>query len=91
MLGDEDEAKKYLTIIRNRAFPEGQARVDDFIASEGSLLEAVIDERGFEFAGEGDRRQVLIRTGLIGKKIKAIKTLTKQMMDGLEANGYYRF
>lgn len=91
MLGDDVDAKQYLTIIRDRAFPAGQTRVDEFIASEGSLLEAVIDERGFEFAGEGDRRQVLIRTGLIGKKIKAIKQLTKQMMDGLEADGYYRF
>ena len=88
---NETEAKKYLTIIRERAFPAGKANVEGFIASRGSLLEAIIDERGFEFAGEGDRREVLIRTGLIGKKIKAIKELTTKMMDGLAANGYYRF
>ena len=91
MTGDEAAAKQYLSIIRTRAFPAGKANVDGFIASEGSLLEAIIDERGFEFAGEGDRREVLIRTGLIGKKIKAIKELTHQMMDGLAANGYYQF
>ena len=91
VLGNDAEAKQYLTIIRTRAFPAGKANVDAFIASEGSLLEAVIDERGFEFAGEGDRREVLIRTGLIGKKIKAIKELTTKMMDGLQADGYYRF
>ena len=91
-LGNDAEAKKYLTIIRDRAFGgNGKGNVDAFIAKEGSLLEAVIDERGFEFAGEGDRRNVLIRTGLIGKKIKAIKDLTTQMMDGLAANGYYQF
>ena len=91
-LGDDSEAKKYLTIIRDRAFGgAGKGNVDAFIAKEGSLLEAVIDERGFEFAGEGDRRTVLIRTGLIGKKIKAIKELTTKMMDGLAANGYYQF
>ena len=91
-LGDDSEAKKYLTIIRDRAFGgTGKGNVDAFIAKEGSLLEAVIDERGFEFAGEGDRRTVLIRTGLIGKKIKAIKELTTKMMDGLAANGYYQF
>ena len=90
-LGDEAEAKKYLTIIRERAFPKGKANVDAFIAQEGSLLEAIIDERGFEFAGEGDRRTVLIRTGLIGKKIKAIKELTTKMMNGLASNGYYQF
>lgn len=90
-LGNDAEATKYLTIIRERAFPAGKANVAGFIASEGSLLEAVIDERGFEFAGEGDRREVLIRTGLIGKKIKAIKELTTKMMNGLASDGYYRF
>ena len=54
-------------------------------------LEEVIDERGFEFAGEGDRRWTLIRTGLIGKKAKEIKELTKKMIDGLKSNGYYTF
>lgn len=92
MLGDNANAKQYLTIIRDRAFGgSGKGKVDAFIEKEGSLLEAVIDERGFEFAGEGDRREVLIRTGLIGKKIKAIKELTTKMMNGLEANGYYQF
>ncbi len=91
MLGNDAEAKKYLTIIRERAFPAGKANVDKFINSRGSLLEAVIDERGFEFAGEGDRRTVLIRTGLLPKKIKEIKDLTKAMIDGLTANGYYQF
>jgi hypothetical protein len=51
----------------------------------------VVDERGFEFAGEGDRRWTLIRTGLIGKKVAAMRTLTKQMIDGLNANGSYTF
>ena len=91
MLGNDGEAKKYLSIIRERAFPAGKADVDGFIAREGSLLEAIIDERGFEFAGEGDRREVLIRTGLIGKKIRAIKELTGKMLDGLRNNGFYEF
>ena len=91
VLGDETDAKKYLSIIRERAFPPGKADVDVFIAQEGSLLKAIIDERGFEFAGEGDRRTVLIRSGLIGEKIKAIKELTRKMLDGLQANGFYQF
>lgn len=88
--GDDATAKQYLSIIRNRAFG-GNGNVDAFIAKEGSLLTAVIDERGFEFAGEGDRRWTLIRTGLLPAKIKYIKDLTKQMIDGLKANGYYTF
>lgn len=89
-LGDEATAKQNLKLIRDRAFG-GNGNVDAFIAKEGSLLKAVIDERGFEFAGEGDRRWTLIRTGLLGEKIDEIKALTTKMMDGLAANGYYQF
>lgn len=89
-LGDDVTAKQNLKIIRDRAFG-GDGQVDAFIAKEGSVLKAVIDERGFEFAGEGDRRWTLIRTGLLGEKIDEIKALTTKMMDGLETNGYYKF
>jgi hypothetical protein len=57
----------------------------------GVTLEDIVDERGFEFAAEGDRRWNLIRTGFIGKKVKKIRELTKAMIEGLEANGYYAF
>ena len=89
-LGDDVTAKQNLKIIRDRAFG-GNGNVDAFIQKEGSMLKAVIDERGFEFAGEGDRRWTLIRSGFLHEKIKEIKELTKSMMDGLKANGYYTF
>lgn len=89
--GDEATAKQYMKIIRERSFPAGKANTDAFIASRGSLVEAIIDERGFEYAGEGDRRYTLIRTGFIADKIKATKELTKKMIDGLKANGKYEF
>jgi hypothetical protein len=57
----------------------------------GVTLEDVVDERGFEFAAEGDRRWTLIRTGFIGKKVQAIRDLTKKMIDGLKADGKYTF
>ncbi len=90
-LGDEGTAKSYLTKIRERSFPAGKANVDGFIAAQGGILKAVIAERGFEYAGEGDRRWTLIRTGLIGEKIKEMKSLMKAMIDGLKANGSYTF
>lgn len=90
-LGDQGEATAKLKIIRERSFPAGKANTDAFIASCSSLLDAVIEERGFEFAGEGDRRWTLIRSGMIGEKIKRIKEMTKAMIDGLEANGSYTF
>ena len=89
--GDDASAKQYLKLIRERSFPAGKANTDAFIASKESVLEAVIDERGFEFAGEGDRRWTLIRSGFFPKKIKAIKELTAKMIAGLESNGYYQF
>lgn len=89
-IGDEATAKQYLKIIRDRAFG-GNGNVDAYIASKGSLTEAIIDERGFEFAGEGDRRWTLIRSGFIAQKIKDIKDLTQKMFDGLRANGSYTF
>ena len=86
------ETRIYLDLIRNRAFGDpAKAKTDAFIAQEGSLLNAIIQERGFEFAAEGDRRFTLIRTGLLPVKIKYIKDLTRAMIDGLKTNGYYTF
>ena len=90
--GDNAEAKTYLTKVRDRAFrTTDEANVEGFINKEGSLLKAIIDERGFEFAGEGDRRFTLIRTGLLPEKFKEIKDLTRKMLDGLKTNGSYTF
>ena len=90
--GDDATARQYLTAVRDRAFGgAGKGNVDAFIAKEGGLLNAIIAERGFEFAGEGDRRFTLIRSGLVGEKIKAVKELTKKMLDGLKNDGYYEF
>ncbi len=90
-LGDEVTAKQYLTTIRERSFPSGKANTDEFISSCGSLLRAVIEERGFEFAGEGDRRWTLVRSGFLPEAIQRIKEMTKDMMDGLQTKGYYTF
>lgn len=88
--GDRNGVEKYLAYTRNRAF-RGNGNVAEFIAKEGDLLEAVIDERGFEFAGEGDRRFTLIRTGLIGKKVKAIRELSTKMVTDLNNQGFHKF
>lgn len=90
-LGDNATATQYLKTIRERSFPTGKAGTDEFITACGSVLNAVIEERGFEFAGEGDRRWTLIRSGQLPEKIRRIKELTRAMLDGLKANGYYTF
>lgn len=91
LTGEEGVAKTYLTKIRERAFPAGKANVDAFITKCGGLFEAILEERAFEFAGEGDRRWTLIRTGLLGEKIKALKEETARMYAALESEGYYEF
>lgn len=90
-LGDDVTATQYLKTVRERSFRAGEANTDAFISKCGSVWRAVIEDRGFEFAGEGDRRWTLIRTGLIGENVLKIKSLTTQMLDGLKADGYYRF
>lgn len=88
--GDTGTATEYLSKIRNRAFG-GNGNTAQFIADCGGLLEAIVEERGFEFAGEGDRRWTLLRLGMLGDKIRAVKAETKAMIDGLRTNGYYTF
>ena len=90
-LGDEATAMTYLKKVRERSFPAGEANTDAFVANCGSLLRAVIEERGFEYAGEGDRRWTLIRTGYLPEAIKNIKDMTAAMISGLKASGSYTF
>lgn len=91
-LGDQVTAKQYLTMVRERSFAKGKAGVDAFIASCGNdLVRAVVEDRGFEYAGEGDRRWTLIRSGYLPEALMRIKNLTKEMLDGLSSNGYYEF
>lgn len=79
---DQSTANTYYNKIHERA---------GLPAANGVTVEQIIDERGFEFAAEGDRRWTLIRSGFIGKKAREMKELTKKMIDGLKANGYYTF
>lgn len=90
-LGDDMSAINHLKKVRERSFKAGEAKTDEFIKKCGSVLRAVIEERGFEFAGEGDRRWTLIRTGLIGESIMNIKALTTKMMNDLHSQGFCRF
>lgn len=100
-LGNDSEARTALLKIRSRAFgSDAAANVDAFISKCSSLYpnsgwsatyKAVIEERGFEFAGEGDRRYTLIRTGILPEAVKRIKNMTLAMINGLSADGYYTF
>jgi hypothetical protein len=91
-LGDASTAKQYLTKIRSRAFRSAAlANIDGFISKCGSLTDAILTERTFEFGGEGYRRWDLLRTGKIFDAVAKVKQRLTDMVNGLETNGYYTF
>lgn len=91
-LGEDAEARQLLDQIRNRAFGSPVlAKTDAFISECGSLLNAIIEERKFEFGGEGMRRWDLIRTNRLSWAVKRFHENAGAMIAGLKANGYYTF
>jgi hypothetical protein len=94
-LGDEGAAKTELTKVRARAFATADqaSKVTGYIGalSGDALKEAILQERKLEFAGEGYRREDLIRNGKLPKKIKELRDAQIAMVNGLKANGYYTF
>ncbi|MBQ4387589.1 MAG: RagB/SusD family nutrient uptake outer membrane protein [Prevotella sp.] len=91
-LGKTAEARNYLDQIRNRAFGSAAAaKTDAFIAKCGSLLDACIEERKFEFGGEGSRKWDLIRTNKLGKTIAAFYQESTAMINDLKTKGYHEF
>ena len=78
-LGDLGAAKDYLKQIRQRAFASSDwtAKVDGYlnaISTKDQMFDAIVKEQGFEFCGEMERKQVLIRWNLLGSKIVDAKT-----------------
>ncbi|BAV07350.1 Starch-binding associating with outer membrane [Filimonas lacunae] len=93
--GEEGQAKVELAKVRSRAFAAADQteKVTNYINALGgdALKEAILQERKLEFAGEGYRREDLIRTGKLPQKIKALRDAQIAMVAGLKANGYYTF
>lgn len=91
-LGNEGPAKTELQKVHNRAFASTElANLDGFIAKCGGLKAAILEERKLEFGGEGIRRYDLIRTGTLPEAITKLRTQLLNMVNGLEAKGYYTF
>lgn len=63
--GPTDDAKKALEEVRERAFRNARAKITDYKSgSKEEFLNAVLDERKFEFAGENMRWRDLVRNNL---------------------------
>lgn len=91
-LGNEGQAKTELQKVHNRAFASPElANLDGFIAKCGGLKAAILEERKLEFGGEGIRRYDLIRTGTLPEAVTKLRAQLLNMVNGLEAKGYYTF
>ncbi|WP_066220127.1 RagB/SusD family nutrient uptake outer membrane protein [Formosa haliotis] len=79
-------AAPYLKELRRRAFkPEYHStKVDAYVDALGSkqaMLDAIVDEHKFEFTGEMERKQALIRWNLLGTKLADAKAKLTDLKD----------
>ena len=84
-------AAPYLKEIRRRAFDEidHAQKVDayvDALNSKQNMFEAIVNEHKYEFTGEMERKQALIRWNLLGANLAAAK---QKMTDLLNRSGGY--
>jgi hypothetical protein len=71
-------AAPYLKLLRNRAFPVASQpiKVDAYVSgltTKGAMFNAIVDENKFEFTGEMERKQALIRWNLLKDKLDEAK------------------
>lgn len=82
--GPTDLAKNALKQVRSRAFAEVDqtTKVENYVAALGdkeSFFNAIVNERMFEFGGEGIRKYDLIRWNLLGDKIEEQRSALNAM------------
>ncbi|MBF9255059.1 RagB/SusD family nutrient uptake outer membrane protein [Pontibacter sp. 172403-2] len=93
--GPTGEAKEALRQVRQRAFPQSAwpAKVDEYISAvsgKEAFFNAIVDERAWEFGGEGLRKYDLIRWGLYGEKVaETRRTLIQMGLDAYNNAGEY--
>lgn len=79
-------AAPYLKELRRRAFkPADQAlKVDayvDALSSKTAMFNAIVDEHKYEFTGEMERKQALIRWNLLGLNLASAKEKMTRLRD----------
>ena len=94
-------AIQYMKPILDRAFPNNPEKVSALLTKYGADKDAfrngIIDQRGFEFAGEMLRKQDLIRWGILDQKLadtkNALKKLSAQSAEYADLNAkiYYAY
>lgn len=84
-------AAQYLKTLRSRAFSAADQaiKVNNYINtlnSKSAMFNAIVAEQGYEFTGEMERKQALIRWNLLGANLAASKT---KMTDLKNRTGEY--
>src|SRR6218665_80887 len=79
-------AAPYLKEIRRRAFPAAvqTVKVDNYVdglTSKEAMLNALVNENKYEFTGEMERKQALIRWNLLKAKLDEAKVNMKSLAD----------
>ena len=74
-------AREALEAVRERAFGAGSAKVKQY---DSDFFNAIVNERAWEFGGEGIRKLDLVRWGLLDSKIEEMKEAMLCMMDGTQ-------
>ena len=86
-LGNLNEAKDFLSQVRERAYAGNESMVTNYInglADKNAVFNAIVDERALEFVGEFLRKADLIRWNLLNTKLdeaKAEMTVLAQRTD----------
>lgn len=95
-------AAPYLKQIRQRAFaqPDWAAKVDAYVAALSTkelMFNAIVKEQAFEFCGEMERKQALIRWNLLKTKMDEAKVKMNNLRNqtgeysDVPANLYYKY
>jgi hypothetical protein len=74
-------ARQALERVRHRAFGGASARVQQY---DADFFKAIVNERAWEFGGEGVRKLDLVRWGLLDQKIEEMKEAMLFMLDGTQ-------
>lgn len=72
-------AREALEMVRERAFGAGSAEIKNY---DADFFNAIVNERAWEFGGEGVRKLDLVRWGLLDRKIEEMKEAMVKIYDG---------
>lgn len=74
--------RQALEKVRERAFGAGSSKIKEY---DANFLEAIINERAWEFGCENIRKQDLVRWGLLSDRIETMKKILCLMFDNQQS------